>query len=951
MKFLGAIRAQQWTLCLLALVLLFKAPWARSHPIEVEMFRGFPPYLDLDRRGSPIGFSVELLNAIAKEEQLDLHWKVEEWSRSLVNLSQGRADILPTVAYSSDRNAQYGLSNTIITTSAAVFRRKGDNSITNLEDLKGGTIIVQRGSWLHDYLMRTGNYHKLLLVADTDEAMIRLAEGEGDCLLLTRLPGLTLIRQRAIDNVEALNLKFEGLERTFVFAVNKDSTELLNSLNRGLATVRHNGVYDRLFEQWIMNDGQTAFDQQKDLKTLYIILAFTLAVLGVATVLLWFLRFAIYEKTQELRVEVEDRKSAETSALINAEKFRGVLESSMHGMFISLLDGSFTDVNPALRMMLGYTESQLVGLSIASIIHPDDRSAYEHHNSKLLSGEQVKYQSELRLKQYQGAYIWVQVFVSRVDDIDGAALEVVGQIQDVTQAKADEYKLAQQLYDLNFLRDTLDEHAVVARVDHRGILREMNAKGCLISGYDWEDILGLPIDQVFPAKPESTEFEDIRVRLRSGNIWQGDVVRNTKEGGDVYMSVTVSPHQGDDGRHDSYLVVCTDITRQRVIEEERKELKDRLQQAEKMESIGQLTGGIAHDFNNILASILGFTDLTLSKYGDELNEKAVRYLNEVHNAGGRARDLIAQMMAFSRSAPGEPRSVNALPIVVDVLRMLKPTFPSSIEVDLNVEMHRKFMILMDPVKMHQIVMNLMINARDSMGGRGRIEIGLREFSIENDHCASCIRLISGDFIELSIKDNGTGITKATLKKIFDPFFTTKDIGAGTGMGLSVVHGIVHEHEGHIIVDSNEGDGTEFRVLFKPFCVDEPTIDGDFDALGSALEASRIMVVEDEPMVGEYLKELLEHVGYQVSLFDDSQQAWDRFHSNPEVYDMLLTDQTMPGFLGTELIEKVRSVRQDIPIVLCTGYVNDVVDLTVEKFDVQVLSKPIDAKRLLALMPH
>jgi len=951
MKLVGVKRAPQWRLCFLVLVLLFKAPWVWSHPVKVEMFRGFPPYLDLDHRGSPIGFSVELLNAIAKEEQLDLHWKVEEWNRSLANLSQGRADILPTVAYSSDRSAKYGLSNTVITTSPAVFRRKGDNTITRLEDLKGGTIIVQRGSWLHDYLIRTGNYHKLLLVADTDEAMIRLAEGEGDCLLLTRLPGLTLIRQRALDNVEALNLKFDGLERTFVFAVNKDNAELLESLNRGLATVRHNGVYDRLFEQWIMSTDQAVLEQQQDLKTLYVILALTLAVLGVATVLLWFLRFAIYEKTQELRIEVEDRKRAETSALINAEKFRGVLESSMHGMFISLLDGRFTDVNPALRTMLGYTESQLVGLSIASLIHPDDRTAHDHLYSNLLSGAQLKYQSELRLKQYKGTYIWVQVFVSRVDDIDGAALEIVGQLQDVTQAKVDERKLAQQLYDLNFLRDTLDEHAVVARIDRRGILREINAKGCLVSGYDWEDILGLPIDQVFPSKGGSTEVANIWDSLENGNTWQGDVVRSTKEGEDVCLSVTISPHQGDDGRQDFYLVVGTDITRQRVIEEEQKQLKERLQQAEKMESIGQLTGGIAHDFNNILASILGFTDLTLSKYGHELNEKAVRYLNEVHNAGGRARDLIAQMMAFSRSAPGEPRSVNAVPIIVDTLKMLKPTLPSSIEVDFKVAAHREFMILMDPVKMHQIVMNLMINARDSMEGRGRIEISLKETSIQSDHCASCIRRLSGDFIELSIRDNGAGITKATLKKIFDPFFTTKDIGAGTGMGLSVVHGIVHEHEGHIIVDTHEGSGAVFRVLFKPSSASEVFVGQDVKALGAASRVSMVMVVDDEPLVGEYLKELLEHVGYQVSLFDDSQLAWDRFHRNPKAYGALLTDQTMPGFLGTELIEKVRSVRQDIPIVLCTGYVSDVVDLAVQRLDVKLLNKPIDTKRLLELMPN
>lgn len=808
-------------------LMVSSASWA-SRPLLADGDQGFPPYLELDYQGRPTGFAVDLLNAVAEEENLPLQWGVDAWDSSMKKLAQGEIDVLPMMAGSSEREKHFDFSHPILTSYDAIFVRRGESNLQDLEDLKYGRIIVVRGGLAHEHLLETKKYKGLILAGTTEEAMVRLADGEGEYLLMSRLPGLMLIRQLGVDDVEALSLKVDWYTRVFFFAVTEGNSDLIQSLNRGLEKVRASGVYRALFDRWIASADKTVIEQRKNLDRLYMILAVCLLALVIGSVFLLILRRMVEDKTQSLRNEIEEKKKAENAAIAN------------------------------------------------------------------------------------------------------------------------EKKIAQQLYELNFIRHALDQHAIVIRIDQSRLIDSINHRGYEVSGFEQGVLPGRPVDELLFDPADKRMYESMWSILEMGKIWQGETTREVENGDRIWLNTTIVPHIGSDNRPDFYLAVSSDITRQKEVEAEQDKLKGRLQQAEKMESIGRLTGGIAHDFNNILASILGFTDLALSKYRGELNEKVIRYLDEVYRAGERARDLVAQMMDFSRISSGESKEVHLALVVKEALKMLQSTLPSSIRINTTTLSNEKLTIMMDPIKIHQIVMNLIINARDAMSGKGEISVGIREVDGVNSICSSCHETLIDKYIELSIEDTGKGISIESLQKIFDPFFTTKDIGKGTGMGLSVVHGIVHEHLGHVLVEALEGGGSRFRILFRPVTSSE-SLSKTQDLTTQNVETTsgfNLLVVDDDPVVGEYLEELFKTAGHRVKLHTDSQQAWEDFQQNPESYDLLVTDQTMPSLLGTELAQKVSSVIPNFPILLCTGFFEASIEQATEKLNITLLNKPVDPRTLL-----
>jgi PAS domain S-box-containing protein len=796
------------------------ASWANT-PLLVDSDKGWPPYLQVDANGKPYGFAVDLLNAVAAEESLKLEWKVERWDRSMKRLASGDIDILPIVATSKEREKIFDFSDPILTSYDAVFTRRGELSIETLEDLKSSRILIINDDLAHEHLLDSKHYQALITAETGEEAIHRLAAGEADALLMSRLPGLTLIKKLGLDNVEALPLNVDWYVRIFFFAVTEGNTELLESLNHGLRKVRQSGAYDDLFDYWIASSDKAVIEQRKNMEILYLTLGIFFTALVIGAVFLLVLRKMVRDKTRSLYIEAKERKKAER-------------------------------------------------------------------------------------------------------------------------------KIAQQMYDLSFMRDALDHHAIVTRIDQNRLIENINSRGREISGFNNTEFIGRSFDELLFDKPNKRTHENIWSLLDKGIIWQGETTREVGDGDRIWLHTTIVPHINEDKRPDYFLAVSSDITRQKEVEIEQDQLKRRLQQAEKMESIGRLTGGIAHDFNNILASILGFTDLALSKYKGELNSKVIHYLEEVYSAGERARDLIAQMMEFSRTSSGESKELVLAKVVKETLNMLSPTLPSSINLDALYLSDNSLKIMMDPIKIQQVVMNLVINARDAMDGKGVISVGVQKVDCSGSVCASCHESLSKSYIELSIKDTGKGISEDSSHKIFDPFFTTKDIGKGTGMGLSVAHGIIHEHGGHILINNRDGGGCEFRVLFEasstPDIPPESTLIMKEDKVCN--NSLRLMVVDDDLIVGEYLEELFKTAGHKVSLHNSSLQAWEEFKDSTNSFDVLVTDQTMPGLLGTDLAQKVSALYADFPILLCTGYAEKEIDEKISGLNVTLFNKPVNSRQLL-----
>ena len=389
-------------------------------------------------------------------------------------------------------------------------------------------------------------------------------------------------------------------------------------------------------------------------------------------------------------------------------------------------------------------------------------------------------------------------------------------------------------------------------------------------------------------------------------------------------------------------------------ETERKQLQTQLQRGQKLQSIGELTGGIAHDFNNILGSVLGYTALAIEEINDP-NSRCSTYLNEVTQAGERARNLVVQMLSFSRSNSGSPVYLAPISMVEEVLKLLKSTMPSGITIDAEFEEPVPD-ILVDPTQLHQMLMNLCINARDAVDEKGRIIVRVYPQQTSHGVCSSCQERIEGEYLCISISDNGHGIAKEHLERIFDPFFSTKEAGKGSGMGLSVVHGIIHENNGHIDISTSPEKGTTITLMFKnhrnrssgvePVTLPQP-ID-QISATPSGAATIEILVVDDEEPLAEYLRLFLTNKGFSVTATSSSLAALNVFAENPNRFGLVITDMNMPGLNGSELAKSIWEIRADTRVILCSGYSNQInpEKATEQGFD-GYFAKPINTRLVLA----
>ena len=375
--------------------------------------------------------------------------------------------------------------------------------------------------------------------------------------------------------------------------------------------------------------------------------------------------------------------------------------------------------------------------------------------------------------------------------------------------------------------------------------------------------------------------------------------------------------------------------------------ENQIQHIQKMESIGTLAGGIAHDFNNILAAILGFAELGLGKLQKESQQ--YNYLQEIMRAGGRAKSLVQQILTFSRQGENRRELISLNLVINEVVRLLRATLPSTIEIQVGVSVGSE-QIIGDPTQMHQILMNLCTNAEHAMRKTGGVlEIRLENFEATEGFVARYPELSLGPKLKLTIRDTGHGIPENVLPRIFDPFFTTKVVGEGTGMGLAVVHGIVISHGGAILVESAPGKGTTFSLYFPQIqCSGEEG--NPEEALETMAGAGRILFVDDEEPLARLGKEMLEELGYEAVIYTNSVEALEVFRAEPDKFDAVITDQTMPKMVGEQLAAEMLQIRPDLPVILCTGFSHTISPESAKAIGIRAyLMKPVVTKELATIL--
>jgi len=375
--------------------------------------------------------------------------------------------------------------------------------------------------------------------------------------------------------------------------------------------------------------------------------------------------------------------------------------------------------------------------------------------------------------------------------------------------------------------------------------------------------------------------------------------------------------------------------------EERKELETRLVQSQKMEAIGTLAGGIAHDFNNILTAIIGYADLARESCSPEMSD--VRDdLDRVMTGANRAKELVKQILTFSRRGEKELKPVRFQSIVKEALKLLRSSIPATIEITSEIDQECP-MILADPTELHQVVMNLCTNAYQAMKNAvgGKLHIVLRPYDERGGNTASRTVL-------LSVRDNGTGMSEEIQKRIFEPYFTSKAVGEGTGLGLAVVHGIVKACGGSIVVQSEVGKGSVFDLYFPVAVTRNSALNGQTQLAGELLRGEEvIMLVDDDPAIADVTRRALQKFGYTIQMYTDSEGALAAFEKHPDVYDLLLTDMTMPKLTGVDLCNRMRALRPDLPVVLCTGYSDAIDEDSARKIGItSFLVKPVMRTELL-----
>lgn len=646
------------------------------------------------------------------------------------------------------------------------------------------------------------------------------------------------------------------------------------------------------------------------------------------------------QKVKQLEKEVASFKQIEASLRESEATLRSIFRAAPTGIGM-VCDRVIQQANERLCKIIGYTREELLGKSARILYGTDEDFEYVGREKYAQISERNTGTVETRWQRKDGTMIDVLLSSTPIDSND-LSMGVTFTALDITSRKQVEKDLreSEEQYKSLFKNN----HSVMLLVDPEtaGIV-DANPAAVLFYGWSYEalthkkitDINTLTEKQVFDemekAKMEQRKHFYFRHCLASGEIRDVEV-----------YSGPIKVH----GKELLYSIVY-DITARKKAEKEKAALEARLLHAQKMESIGTLSGGIAHDFNNLLGIILGNAELAMEDVPEW--HPAKDNINEIRTASLRARDVVKQLLSFGRKTDPKKRPVKLVQIVEDALKFLRSSIPTSIEIHQNIPNDTDNTILADITQINQVMINLFTNAAHAMEDAGGvITIGIQNICLDQISTPFYPDLAPGDYVQLTVSDTGTGIDHEIKDRIFDPYFTTKEIGKGTGIGLSVVHGIVKSHNGAISVDSKFGKGTTFSILF-PVAEEEAVIETEsVEKLPTGNE--RILIVDDEESMVDIGRRRLERLGYQVEARTNPIEALELFRADPDQFDLVITDMTMPHITGDRLLKEILKIRPDMPTILCTGFSEKIDEEKAKKIGVrQYIEKPFDKGKLSRLV--
>ncbi len=653
-------------------------------------------------------------------------------------------------------------------------------------------------------------------------------------------------------------------------------------------------------------------------------------------------------------------------------QYRELVQSANSAILRMDTESRITFFNIFAQKLFGYTEEEVKGKSVIGTIVPKfDSSGI---NLKSVMDDICKNPTDYVNTENEnisktGDRLWMSWTNKAIPDESGKIKEILCVGNDVTRRKTAEeaLKLSEDFHrslfedsptpmfmqDFNQIGKMVEElkssgitniksylnsnpaetdrlaKAVVLTKLNRAALKLYKAESCEIPLQN--------LDQILIPGERSHFIDQIETFSKGGNWYEYEARNRTLKGDIIWVIIRKTVIQGRKRDLSQILTTVVDVTERNLAQAERARLESRLRQSHKMEAIGTLAGGVAHDFNNILAIMIGNTELALDHLAE--GTPAAEHLNEVVNAGLRARDVIGQLVGFSRKNEQKMKIINIETIIHDSIRLMRSLLPKQIEISVRVKPDLK-PVLADATQIHQIMMNLCTNASHAMkASGGELDITLSNKRITEENAAEYGDPAPGEFVELIVRDTGHGIDPAIIDKIFDPYFTTKEFGEGTGMGLTVVHGVIKNHGGGVSVKSKTGSGTAFHILFQAAA--ERMFKEKHDESPPPTGTETILLIDDEESIVKSGKDTLEGLGYTVHGFSNPIRAIEHFKSDPNRFDLVITDMAMPKITGDILSEKLLHIKPDARIIICTGYSGRLTESRAEQLGIKAfIVKPM-----------
>ncbi|NOX25844.1 MAG: PAS domain S-box protein [Deltaproteobacteria bacterium] len=844
-------------------------------------------FLDKDKQAQ--GLYPDIIRKIGREEGWTVQFKPCFWSQCLAMLQDGRIDLMTTIAYSDERAKRMDFSREpVVNIWGQIFIRPGEK-INNILDLAGKRVAVMRrdinGENFQKIAKKFGIRYKLIEMTTHSRIFKAVQDGKVDAGVAPQSFGMSHAGEY---NLVGSSIIFSPFST--YFAVRKGlHHKLLRRIDaylKGWKRDKDSFYYHRL-DFWMGGE-----KYEKKIIPVWLLDSFYAGI---------FITLVLLILNRTLKVQVRKK----TRALQKSEnKYRHLVESANSVVLRWDIAGRIVFINTYGLKLFGYSEDELLGKHVVGTIVSETASSGRDLKAMIddILHDPDKYiLNENENTCRDGKHLFIQWTNRAITDDMGELREILSIGTDITARKEAEKKI---------IREKLFSDAMINCFPGLFFVYE-DGERLVRWNKQSEEILGLTSYELYGRNALSWFKEEDRemVAAKTKEVFARgpvsmmiDIVFKGKLN-PFYLSASTLQSDGH-----KYLVgVGIDLS-------EQKKLEGELLQAQKMEAVGTLAGGIAHDFNNILTAIFGFAELVkLDKNKPELVEE---YIAEVLNSAERARSLVQQILTFSRKNAQEKSPLQVSAVIKEALKMLRASIPATIDLKYNLASDRTMMA--DPGQIHQIVMNLCTNAYHAMRETGgTLTVNLSEVEIGEAGLPG-IDLTPGQYLLLEVSDTGKGFTREVGLKIFEPYYTTKKEGEGTGLGLAVVHGIVKNHSGAIDVESTPGRGTSFRV-YLPVSEMAPALPGRAGAAEPIGGIEKIMFVDDEEAITKINKNILTRYGYEVSAFNNGVQALQEFKRQPEYFDLVITDMTMPYMTGLQLAQQLLNINPRLPVILCTGH--------------------------------